>query len=89
MAKKRPVKNRLTELRKKGVVLSQQHIGLLLGYDHGTISRHESGKLRLSDENLKAYAEIYGVSTHEIFFSGDSVSDGKAEADERDAKKSK
>jgi transcriptional regulator with XRE-family HTH domain len=61
-------KNRLADLRKSGVVLSQEQVGRLLGIDAATVSRHESGARSMSRANIEAYALLFGVPTHEIFF---------------------
>lgn len=69
MAKdKRITKNRLTELREAGIVLSQDQVGTLLGLDGTTVSRHEGGQRGLTKEQIEAYAKLYHVPTHEIFF---------------------
>lgn len=66
--KKRPrAKNRLAELRAKGVVLSQNQVGKLVGLDGATVSRHESGDRSMTREQIILYAELYGVQTHELF----------------------
>lgn len=65
---KRPVKNRLATLREAGVVLSQEQVGKLIGTDGATVSRHESGQRSMNKAQIDAYAKLYGVPTHEIFF---------------------
>lgn len=64
---KRKVKNRLAELRNRGVVLSQEKVGVLVGCNAATVSRDESGA-PLTKKRIEAYAELYGVPTHELFF---------------------
>lgn len=66
--KKRPrAKNRLAELRARGLILSQNQVGKLIGCDGATVSRHESGDRSMTREQIIAYAELYGVPTHELF----------------------
>lgn len=60
-------KNRLAELRARGIVLSQNQVGKLTGCDGATVSRHESGERSMTREQIIAYAELYGVPTHELF----------------------
>lgn len=66
MARSRKSPNRLRELREAGVKLSQEQTGKLLGCDGASVSRHENGQ-PLSRQQILAYAELYGVPTHEIF----------------------
>ena len=65
---KKRSKNRLTELRQRGIVLSQEQVGILTGLDSTTVSRHESGARGMTREQIEAYAKLYGVPTHEVFF---------------------
>ena len=67
-ARHTPIQNRLASLRKGGVFLSQEQVGKLLGIDGATVSRHEQGHVSLSREHIVAYAALYGVPSHEIFF---------------------
>ncbi len=66
--KKRSTKNRLTELRQRGIILSQEQVGILTGLDSTTVSRHEGGQRGMTREQIEAYAKLYGVPTHEVFF---------------------
>lgn len=80
--RKRNVKNRLAELRQRGIVLSQEQVGILTGSDGTTVSRHESGQRGMTKEQIEAYAKLYNVPTHEIFFlapvlDGDEATAGK------------
>lgn len=66
--------NRLRELRERGVRLSQEQMGVLLGHELGlppfdltTISKQETGSRSLSREQVEAYARIFRVSSYEIF----------------------
>lgn len=65
---KRKAKNRLSELRNAGVVLSQEQVGVLIGCDAATVSRHESGARSMTKDQIARYAALYGVPTHELFF---------------------
>ena len=67
-ARPRPrAKNRLAELRAKGIVLSQNQVGRLIGCDGTTVSRHESGERSMTRDQIIAYAELFSVPTHELF----------------------
>lgn len=59
---------RIRELREGGVVLSQRELGLLMGLSHTTISRHESGERFPTREELRLYARVFKVDTHDLFF---------------------
>lgn len=65
-------KNRLRELRERGTVLSQKDLGLLLGIDETTVSRHESGDRGMTREQITEYARIFRVPSHEIFVRPDN-----------------
>lgn len=60
--------NRLSELRLRGVVLNQQQVARLIGCDDATVSRDESGGRALTKDRIEAYAKLYNVPTHELFF---------------------
>lgn len=68
--------NRLRELRLQGVVLSQQHVGRLMDIDDSTVSRHESGEMPMSKDIIVAYAQLYRVSTYELFLKPEDQSPG-------------
>lgn len=59
-------KNRLRELR-EARMLTQAEVGLILGLDYSTVSKHESGDRSISFENLEKYARLFKVSTSEIY----------------------
>lgn len=71
-------KNRLAELRAKGVVLSQEQVAKLIDCDAATVSRHESGARGMTRDQILLYAELYGVPSHELFLVAPStvVTDG-------------
>lgn len=85
---KRKVQNRLAELRSAGIVLSQEQVGLLVGLDATTVSRHESGGRGMTKAQIERYAALYGVPTHEVFFvAPESSQDGGPEAEPSEAAK--
>ncbi len=59
--------NRLKELRQKAK-LSQAEVGQLMGVSNSVVSHHEIGARQISDDNIWKYAEIFKVSTYELFF---------------------
>lgn len=71
--------NRLTELRNRSR-LTLQEVSILTGYGVSTISRHESGGRKLSEEAILKYSALYKVHTYELFSIGgvkeDSEYDG-------------
>lgn len=58
--------NRLRELRDRSR-LTLQEVSILTGYGVSTISRHESGERKLSEEAIVKYASLYKVHTYELF----------------------
>ncbi|HLA14787.1 MAG TPA: helix-turn-helix transcriptional regulator [Gemmatimonadaceae bacterium] len=64
----RKLNNRLAELRGAGVLLSQEHVAKIIGVDAATVSRHESGARAMTKEQILAYAALYRVPSHELFF---------------------
>lgn len=58
--------NRLRELRDRSR-LTLQEVSTLTGFDITTISRHESGQRKLSEEAIDKYSALYKVKTHELF----------------------
>ena len=76
MAKK--YKNRLKELRQRGVCLTQTEVAKFLGIDLTTVCRHESGERPLSKEALEAYAKLYKVGTLDLIM---EVAEGDLEID--------
>ena len=58
--------NRLRELRDRSR-LTLQEVGILTGFGVSTISRHESGERKLSEEAIVKYASLYKVHTYELF----------------------
>ena len=58
--------NRLRELRDRSR-LTLQEVSILTGYGVSTISRHESGERKLSEEAIIKYATLYKVHTYELF----------------------
>lgn len=67
MATKTKKQNHLRALREKGVVLSQDEVGKLIGCDMTTVSRHESGERAMTREQILAYAKLYRVPSHALF----------------------
>lgn len=65
MTQKAP-KNRLQEYRNRSR-LTLREVSILTGYDVSTISKHESGSRRLTEEAIDKYAALYKVKTYEIF----------------------
>lgn len=82
-SKKTKSANRLGDLRKRGVLLSQEQVGLLMvpPLDGATVSRHESGERGMSRDQIVQYARLYGVLTHEVFLEPEVVEapDGAAQ----------
>ena len=71
--KKIPVRpNRLTELREQSK-LTLKEASKVTGIDPGTIYRHEKCERGLNDESIKAYAQLYKVQTHELFFETEEI----------------
>ena len=67
-----PVRNRLRELREAGkreggMWLTTAEVARLRGISEGWVSLQETGKRRLTDEDVEAYARIYKVRPHMIF----------------------
>lgn len=60
------VKNRLQEYRNRAR-LTLQEVSILTGYSISTISKHESGSRKLTEEAIQKYAALYKVQTHELF----------------------
>ena len=60
------IENRLRELRDRSR-LTLQEVSTLTGFDITTISRHESGQRKLSEEAIDKYSALYKVKTHELF----------------------
>ena len=58
--------NRLRELRDRSR-LTLQEVSILTGYGVSTISRHESGERKLSEDAIVKYATLYKVHTYELF----------------------
>ena len=65
-AAKRLPKNRLRELRDRSR-LTQEEVATLLGYDHTTVSRHESGDRALDAEDIKKYSRLFKCESYELF----------------------
>ena len=78
--KKRLRPNRIRELRSKGVILSQAMLAKLVGTDETTVSRHESGQRGMSKEQILAYAQVFNVSSYELFFQPEAVEEPQEEA---------
>lgn len=66
-------KNRLAQLRMGGVVLTQEEVAKLMGLDHTTVSKHESGGRSMSREVIRMYAKLYKCETWEIFMDPSEV----------------
>jgi transcriptional regulator with XRE-family HTH domain len=60
------VRNRLQEYRNRAR-LTLQEVSILTGYSISTISKHESGARKLTEEAIQKYAALYKVKTHELF----------------------
>ena len=61
--------NRIRELRERGVALTQEEVGKIMGYDNTTISRHENNSRSLSPEDIQRYAKLFKVETWELVLS--------------------
>lgn len=65
---KTPVRhNRLAEIRKSRY-LEIKEVSIITGIDSSLICNHEKMKRHISEEHIKAYAKLYKVQTHELFF---------------------
>lgn len=60
------MKNRLRELRDRSR-LTLKEVSILTGFDMTTVSKHESGHRKPSEDAIDKYAALYKVKTHEIF----------------------
>lgn len=58
--------NRLKELR-ENINLSQDQVALLLGLTGAAVSRHEGRERRLDLATVRLYANLYKVTTAELF----------------------
>lgn len=58
--------NRLKELRLERK-LTLEEVGKIVEYNYTTVSKHESGKIKLPDEVVEKYSKLYKVPTHHIF----------------------
>lgn len=63
---KNVINNRLRELRNRSR-LTLQEVSILTGFAIPTISRHESGERKLSEEAIMKYSALYKVHTYELF----------------------
>lgn len=71
-------KNRIKELRIRSR-LTQKELGLLVGLEESSVSRHESGERPMSGDQIAKYAGIFKVQSHELFLEGeDTPWDGNA-----------
>lgn len=61
-------KNRLQEHRHRGG-LSQNEVARITGVSLSTVCKHENGSRGLTKADIEAYAKLYKVSTHLLFFS--------------------
>ena len=59
--------NRLKEFREDRQ-LTQEEVAKIIGIDFTMISKHENMDRSIKEEDLKKYAKLYKVKTHEIFF---------------------
>lgn len=59
-------KNRLREYRDRAR-LTLKEVSILTGLDVTTISKHEAGVRRMTEEAINKYAALYKVQTHELF----------------------
>jgi transcriptional regulator with XRE-family HTH domain len=59
-------KNRLREFRDRSR-LTLAEVSILTGFDPTTISKHEAGTRKLTEEAISRYAALYKVQTHELF----------------------
>lgn len=62
----RPTKNRIRELRERSR-LTQEELGVLIGCDFTTVSRHESGARALDADAILKYARVFKCESYEIF----------------------
>ncbi len=60
--------NRLRELRKRGIVPTQQQTADMMGLDLTTVNAHENGRRKLTRDVAKRYAAIYtGGDVSQVF----------------------
>lgn len=59
-------RNYLKRFRKRNN-LTQEEVAFYTDYTQETVSRHESGRMRVSRSARIAYARLYNVPIHEIF----------------------
>jgi transcriptional regulator with XRE-family HTH domain len=63
--------NRLRELRTRSGLSQQEVADLIGGVSPAVVSRHETGKLRLSHEAVIRYTLVYRIWSHELFHDPD------------------
>ena len=51
--------NRLSDLRMRGVVLSQESVAAIVGLDITTVNAHENGRRAITQEVARKYALLY------------------------------
>ena len=66
MAENSIPRNRLREFRDRSR-LTLAEVSILTGFDPTTISKHEAGTRKLTEEAINRYAALYKVQTHELF----------------------
>lgn len=71
------MKNRIRELREERK-LTQRELGLIVGLDASTVSKHEDGSRNLQAEQVRRYADVFKIETFELF-----IADLEGEAEER------
>ena len=72
--------NRLKELRDRSR-LTLEEVSILTGFAVPTISRHENGGRKLSEEAISRYAALYKVPTHQLFMRESDLVEGNNEYD--------
>jgi transcriptional regulator with XRE-family HTH domain len=60
--------NRLRELRERSGLSQKEVADLIGGVSTAVVSRHETGKLRLSHDAVIRYSHTYRVWSHELFY---------------------
>ena len=67
---------RLKKLRKE-LKLSQEYVAGVLGIHRTTITAIETGVRKVTAEELKAFSELYGVTTDELLYEKELDKDTK------------
>jgi DNA-binding XRE family transcriptional regulator len=60
--------NRLRELRQRGVVLTQEQVAAVCGFDVTTVNAHENGRRALTRAAAQKYADLYTNGAIDLLF---------------------